>query len=133
MIPYTLLQALGRPDLTARFHLIELPVYVLVLWSMIRTFGIEGAAIAWLIRVALDALLLFAMARRFLPGGAPRWTNPGRLVGILLPLPVLAALHVTVIPKYVVGLLAFVACGLACRHRLPIGGKSPVGEGVGAG
>src|SRR6185437_10435968 len=27
-VPYTALQALGRPDLTAKFHLLEVPVYV---------------------------------------------------------------------------------------------------------
>ena len=29
--------------------------------------GIEGAAIAWTVRVSIDALVLFVMASRFLP------------------------------------------------------------------
>ena len=35
---------------------------------MISTRGIEGAAIAWSVRVAVDALFLFGLSRRFLPG-----------------------------------------------------------------
>lgn len=58
-LPYTLLQASGRPDLTARFHLIELPFYLLVLWGFLARWGIAGAAAAWALRVAVDATLLF--------------------------------------------------------------------------
>jgi O-antigen/teichoic acid export membrane protein len=70
-VPFSLLQGVGRPDLTARLHLIELPLYLGLLWWLIGTRGIEGAAIAWSARVAVDALLLFVLARRFLPGKSP--------------------------------------------------------------
>jgi O-antigen/teichoic acid export membrane protein len=65
--PFALVQGVGRPDLTARLHLIELPLYLGLLWWLISTRGIEGAAIAWTARVAVDALVLFIMARRLLP------------------------------------------------------------------
>src|SRR5262249_15484540 len=65
LVPFTLLQGVGRPDLTATLHLIELPIYVGLLWWMVNTRGIEGAAIAWTLRVSIDALLLFALANRF--------------------------------------------------------------------
>jgi O-antigen/teichoic acid export membrane protein len=58
--PFALLQGVGRPDLPAKFHMIELPVYVGVAWILVSHFGIAGAAGAWTLRVALDALLLFA-------------------------------------------------------------------------
>ena len=57
--PFALLQGLGRPDLPAKFHMIELPAYIIVVWILISNFGISGAAGAWTLRVALDALLLF--------------------------------------------------------------------------
>jgi O-antigen/teichoic acid export membrane protein len=57
--PFALLQGLGRPDIPAKFHLIELPVYICVAWFLVSKFGITGAAEAWTLRVALDALLLF--------------------------------------------------------------------------
>jgi O-antigen/teichoic acid export membrane protein len=66
LVPFTLLQGAGRPDLTARLHLMELPLYLGLLWWLISTRGIEGAAIAWTARVAVDALFLFGMARRLL-------------------------------------------------------------------
>jgi len=70
LIPYSLLQGVGRPDLTAKLHLAELPAYLLVLWWLIHVDGIEGAAMAWAARVFVDALVLFGMARRFLPKSA---------------------------------------------------------------
>lgn len=60
VLPFSLLQGLGRADLTAKFHLLELPVCIGVLWWLISRLGIEGAAIAWTARVALDAVLLFS-------------------------------------------------------------------------
>jgi len=64
-IPFALIQAAGRPDLTAKFHLIELPLYLLALWLLIRTSGIDGAAMAWTMRCGLDAVLLFVSVRQF--------------------------------------------------------------------
>lgn len=68
-VPFALLQGVGRPDLTATLHLIELPLHLGLLWWLISTHGIEGAAIAWSARVAFDALFLFGLAKRFVPGG----------------------------------------------------------------
>jgi O-antigen/teichoic acid export membrane protein len=62
-VPYAVLQGVGRPDLTARIHLIELPLYALGLWMGVTRFGITGAATAWTARAAVDALLLFGTAR----------------------------------------------------------------------
>ena len=66
-----LVQGVGKPDLTAKLHLIELPLYMAVLWWLTKTHGIEGAAIAWTARAALDALILFIMTKRLLPTGVP--------------------------------------------------------------
>lgn len=131
MIPSTLLQALGRPDLTAKLHLVELPVFLLMLWSMIHMFGIEGAAIAWMLRVGFDALLLFAVARRLLPSGASRVHSSGLLVGVLLPLLIIVALQFAVIPKWVIMSIAFIACGFVCRRRM-LRGRSLIGGSIGA-
>jgi O-antigen/teichoic acid export membrane protein len=59
-VPYTLLQGIGRPDITAKFHLIELPFYAAIAWVLLINWGLAGAAAAWCLRVALDTLLLFA-------------------------------------------------------------------------
>lgn len=64
LIPFMLLQGTGRPDLPAKFHLIELPIYIVITWILVSKFGIAGAAGAWTIRVALDAFLLFGAASK---------------------------------------------------------------------
>ena len=66
LVPSALVQGMGRPDLTAKLQLLELPVYLAALIWLTKEYGIEGAAIAWTGRVALDALILFIMARRLL-------------------------------------------------------------------
>jgi len=57
--PYCLLQGTGRPDVPAKFHLLELPLYAGVLWFLVERAGIAGAAVAWSLRQAVDATLLF--------------------------------------------------------------------------
>jgi len=63
-VPYTLVQAAGRADVTAKLHLFELPLYLAAVWWLTLRFGITGVAIAWVGRVALDAAVLFVLADR---------------------------------------------------------------------
>jgi hypothetical protein len=42
------------------FHLIELPLYAAAAWVLIEAYGVAGAALAWTLRVTLDAVLLGA-------------------------------------------------------------------------
>jgi O-antigen/teichoic acid export membrane protein len=65
-VPCGYLQASGRPDIPARFHVLELVIYVPLTWVLVRSFGITGAAVAWTIRVTLDGTLLFVASRRVL-------------------------------------------------------------------
>jgi len=60
--PFSLLQGVGRPDLPAKFHLLEMPFYIATAWILVNKQGIIGAAMAWVIRVTLDAILLFIAA-----------------------------------------------------------------------
>jgi len=91
-VPFWLLQGAGRPDLCATLHLIELPLYLALLWWLISIWGIEGAAIAWTARVAVDALFLFGLARRFLPGKSPIRFRTVLLPAVTLLILALAAL-----------------------------------------
>jgi O-antigen/teichoic acid export membrane protein len=63
-VPYALLQGRGRPDLPAKFQLVELPLHLGLTWLLVRAYGVPGAAIAWSARMALDAALLFGAAHR---------------------------------------------------------------------
>jgi O-antigen/teichoic acid export membrane protein len=66
-VPFTLIQAAGRPDITAKFHLLEVIPYLGLLYYLIVYYGIIGAAIAWSLRVTADAIMLFWYAKRILP------------------------------------------------------------------
>jgi len=66
-VPFATIQAAGRADLTARIHLVELPLYVPTLWWTAHRWGIEGAAIAWMLRGGLDLAVQFVVAKRLLP------------------------------------------------------------------
>lgn len=67
MIPFTWLQASGRPDIVAKIHAAEVIPFIVTLWLLVSKFGIIGASIAWTARVIADALILFYLSRRLLP------------------------------------------------------------------
>jgi O-antigen/teichoic acid export membrane protein len=62
-IPTTFIAAAGRPDISAKFHLLELPFHLPLAWWLVSRYGITGAATAWTIRVIADSMLLFNAAR----------------------------------------------------------------------
>jgi O-antigen/teichoic acid export membrane protein len=65
-VSYALLQGLGRPDLTARLHILEMLMYLPLAWLLVRYAGIEGGALAWTTRIMIDGLLLFLASGKFL-------------------------------------------------------------------
>ncbi len=65
-LPHAVLQGRGRADLTAIFHMLELPFYFALLFLLISKYGLIGAAAAWTGRVLLDFILLQFFAGRLL-------------------------------------------------------------------
>jgi len=63
-IPFTSVQALGRPDLKAALDIVALPVFALYAWILMSHFGITGAAFAKLVSSAIDCTFLFIFARK---------------------------------------------------------------------
>jgi O-antigen/teichoic acid export membrane protein len=61
-VPSFLLQGLGRPDVTAKIHMIELPIYAVALAVLLPRIGLTGAALAWSFRLTIDAFMLFGAA-----------------------------------------------------------------------
>jgi O-antigen/teichoic acid export membrane protein len=61
-VPYTLLQARGRPDLPARFHALEFVPFLVAVAIGVKVGGAFGAAIAWCCRALFDSVLLLAAA-----------------------------------------------------------------------
>jgi O-antigen/teichoic acid export membrane protein len=67
MVPYTKLLAIGRPDLVAKCHMIQLLPYVALLYVALHAWGLVGAALAFAARVVLDFLLLSHWADMLAP------------------------------------------------------------------
>jgi O-antigen/teichoic acid export membrane protein len=65
-IPYALLQGFGRPDITAKFHVLELLMYIPLAWILVANLGIVGGAIAWTMRSILDGILMFSASTKFI-------------------------------------------------------------------
>lgn len=84
-VPFTFVQAICRPDLTAKAHLVELPVYIGMLVLLAKLFGIAGVALAWSGRVLADALILFILSFRLAPGLRPAIRRCGKLVLLTCP------------------------------------------------
>lgn len=66
-VPLALIQGVGKPNLIAITHLTELPLYLVLLWSLLNEFGIYGVAIAWTIRTLVDTVIIFVLSGRVLP------------------------------------------------------------------
>jgi O-antigen/teichoic acid export membrane protein len=95
-ILFALVQGAGRPDFTAKMHVIELPFYLMMLWWLLGTYGLKGAAIAWVVRIGIDTVILFAMLQRLLPNTrALIWNSLLRII---------IALCAFIVAGYIVGL-----------------------------
>ena len=103
-LPFALIQAAGKPDLTAKLHVIEALIYLPTLWGLIAVAGIEGAALAWMLRVLVDMIAQFALAGRLLPD------RPRAITRLAVPLAVTVALLVgaTFLPSNLAVKAAFV-------------------------
>lgn len=72
-VPFAFIQGAGRPDLTAKLHLLELPFYLIALWLFMHQWGLVGAAAAWSLRVGVDALAMFVIST---------WIESGLIQGL---------------------------------------------------
>ncbi len=63
-IPFAILHAQARADAPALLHLVELPLYLILLLWALPALGLKGAAIAWTARTGFDLLGLLILASR---------------------------------------------------------------------
>ncbi len=103
-IAFVLIQAANRPDFTAKWHLIEVPFYLLLLYAGTKYYGLAGAALAWTVRVTVDAVLLFWFAGKLLQISSGKGKSFAIFMGIAILL-----LFLLTLPKLSDGmsLLAF--------------------------
>jgi O-antigen/teichoic acid export membrane protein len=135
-LPYGLLQAQGRPDITAKMHLLQLVPFLASVWGLMKLAGLPGAAVAWSLRVTLDGMLLYWLAGclsrdtlRLLPAAALMLA--ASMIALLVPMSaaVAAAAAAAMGVLFVMlGLLIDPALGGAARRlgaRLGVG-RAPV-------
>ena len=60
------IQGLGRPDVSAKLLLLQLPAYLALLWVLLERFGLPGPALAWLVRSCVDMVAVLWYTQRFL-------------------------------------------------------------------
>ncbi len=120
--PGALLDAIGRPDVNAKWQLAQAAVFLPLSALLLLRFGIEGAAAAWAARCAADAAGRLAFAARLYPAAAEAARAlalplaAGGLGLLLLLLPV----HGTTLPV-VIGLLALAGFAAAAVMALSAG------------
>ena len=125
MVPFALIQGLARPDVTAKIHLVELPLQLILAWVLVRLWGITGAALAWSLRTTVDALLLFIAAGRLasIPWRSLFDVRVRQLLTLLAVLAGLAAASAVLVRERalrapLVAFLLFVATVVVWRHLL---------------
>jgi len=91
-VPLTWMHGAGHFRAPALLHCAELPLFVLALWWLSARWGLMGAAIAWLLRMSLDALLMFALAWRERSHALEPAQRRGMLAAAVLTVPAFAGM-----------------------------------------
>lgn len=65
-LPLALLYGSNRPDLPAKIHVVQAALYIPLTYMLVKSLGINGAAIAWAARSAADLVLYETVTRRAL-------------------------------------------------------------------
>ncbi len=99
-VPFTLLMAMGRTDITARIGLFEVVPFVLYTWALTSVYGIVGAALGRSLRFAIASAIVFPLTARL---SRVRFSPALRLAPLALALPG-----------------AVVPIGLACWPHVPL-------------
>jgi len=80
-IPFAYMEAIGRPDILTKLQFFTLPLFLGILWLGAHWYGLEGIAIAWTLRIWLDANILFRVSGIFVRCWELIW--PGAIFIIL--------------------------------------------------
>ena len=122
-VPANFLLGRGRPDIPAKIHMVQAPIYLAGAFLMIRWFGILGAALAFSLRVGAESAALFSQAAR-LSSDSVRFALRRSLPTVFALLSLAGSLaltrHTLKLPyaANVSAIMVFLFCGLAWRFLL---------------
>ncbi len=85
IIPYSRLQAMGRPDLVTKALLAQLPFYLAAMYFALQHFGLLGAASVFSVRCVIDYVIL-----SWISDGRPQMSKIMRYCALIVFLSVLA-------------------------------------------
>jgi O-antigen/teichoic acid export membrane protein len=71
---HPLLMGTGRPHAVLAIELVQTCILLVALLPLIDSFGIAGAALAWLVGNSAAFVLSLVLFRRYVPGERPWWT-----------------------------------------------------------
>jgi O-antigen/teichoic acid export membrane protein len=83
------LQGMGKPHIPVRLHIAETIGYLPLAYVLTKAYGIDGAAWAWCVRAAVDAVLLHVASACALRAGSSGYRE--LLASIFVPLSVCSA------------------------------------------
>jgi O-antigen/teichoic acid export membrane protein len=138
-VPFTSVQALGRPELKAILDLAALPLYAVGCWWLMRRMGVNGAALAKLLVTVVDCGVLYFFAWR-MKAFHVRDLVSGPLcralvvsAGLFFSVYLVHSLHVNLIVSGLLVVLCFVAYAIAFwalatdgQERVLVKGLSPL-------
>jgi O-antigen/teichoic acid export membrane protein len=117
-ISFSILQGVGRPDLTGKLHLLELPLYLVALWWLVGAYGIEGAAIAWVGRIVIDSAVLLLLTTRYVPATTPAVRRESARMVVAIGALGVAALPLSLLTKTAFVGLTLIAFALLVWYRI---------------
>ncbi|WP_164116031.1 flippase [Sphingorhabdus sp. Alg239-R122] len=88
IIPYSRLQAMGRPDLVTKALLAQLPFYLIAMYFGLTHYGLLGAAAVFSVRCLIDYVIL-----SWISDGRPQMSKIMRYCALIVLLSVLAIVY----------------------------------------
>ena len=123
-VPYSLIQGRGAARRIALVHTAELPLFIAALWVLISNYGVWGAAIAWLMRIVVDSLLMFGLCSPLLGRPAKSLLTPAVLGAALFAAAAFAGMWIEPLGPRFVWLVVLVCASvfrlLASRRAMPV-------------
>jgi O-antigen/teichoic acid export membrane protein len=118
LVPFSLVQSAGHPDWAAKLHLLELPIYLAVLWWALTHHGILGAAVVWTLRAWVDAVVLYSMSLILIPECRKATMSLALSLVVALTLFILATLFDGLLEKFLFIIFVLSGFGYIVWHHV---------------
>lgn len=63
LIPNNFFQGIGKPGIPTLINLAEFPIYILIMWYLVKTYGMNGAAFGFMFMATIDAIAMYVVAK----------------------------------------------------------------------